>query len=696
MFIGSYMIKSKFHGFMPRVFWSVVGLMFIFSLFFTLVVIFQQGKLLKEELVRKGLSSAGNLASSSRLGIFAESSELIQPGIDILLQEKSVLYAGAYNLEGKALIVKKKTTAVPLLLEEEKERFSDEFKVSINGNMGPFHFEKDFGEEKIFEFWAPVVVSRAFDDEDILMDDDSGFGEADDMAGLDREISKTMGLVRVGFSLKEIETSLNNIVWMSISIVVLFIPIGFLFAYLLAKRITKPILLLNRGVDAIEKGETFEKIHIHSKDEIGHLASSFNSMVESLRIKDDEIMQRVEQLSALNMVASAVNQSLDLKRTLHDALKEIMHLTKMECSWIYLPSEKNDVYYVAAHEGISEENVEEVDHLKPGEGITGKVVVSGKPIFVEDLSVDDRATRRPSLLKRGFRAFASIPLRSKDQTLGAMNITSHTIHEFSKDEIELLHSIGDQVGTAIENAQLYESLKKHLEEIERTQDQLIRATKLASIGELAANVAHEVNNPLTGVLTHACLMIKDESLTGKNVRRAEIIRDETLRIRTIVKNLLNLARESEYKKEKADITDIIADIVELVSHRAKIANVKILEEYDDHLPMANIDKTQIKQVFLNLFNNALDAMPEGGALKIEASSSKHWLNISVHDTGMGIPDNISEKIFDPFFTTKPEMKGTGLGLSITHGIIERHGGSIELESEEGKGSNFIIQLPLEE
>jgi signal transduction histidine kinase len=112
--------------------------------------------------------------------------------------------------------------------------------------------------------------------------------------------------------------------------------------------------------------------------------------------------------------------------------------------------------------------------------------------------------------------------------------------------------------------------------------------------------------------------------------------------------------------------------------------------------MANIDKTQIKQVFLNLFNNALDAMPDGGTLKIEASSSENWLHISVRDTGTGVLGDISEKIFDPFFTTKPEKKGTGIGLSITHVIIERHGGSIELESEVDKGSNFIIQLPLEE
>lgn len=231
------MIKNKFHGFMPRVFWSFVGLMFLFALFFTLIVIYQQGKLLKEELVSKGLTSAGNLASSSRLGVFAGNPELIEPGIEKLLQQRSVLYAGAYDLEGKALIVKNKLIPLTMLFEGETEALSEELRERVRGGKGPFLIEKTIGKEKIVEFWAPVVVSRAFEDEDMLMDVGAGFGVSKEVLEVGSEIGKNMGLVRVGFSLSEIKTSLNNIVWMSIYIAALFIPIGFLFAYLLGKSV---------------------------------------------------------------------------------------------------------------------------------------------------------------------------------------------------------------------------------------------------------------------------------------------------------------------------------------------------------------------------------------------------------------------------------------------------------------------------
>ncbi|MBI4745357.1 MAG: GAF domain-containing protein [Deltaproteobacteria bacterium] len=480
-----------------------------------------------------------------------------------------------------------------------------------------------------------------------------------------------------------ITARLQEIIWTSISITLLFLSVAFLVTYIAAKRITGPLLRLKQGVEAIEEGGAYERLDIDAVDEIGHLAASFNLMVGSLKKKDEEIMRHVQELSALNSVACAVNQSLDLQSTMQDALKEVLEVTGMKAGWIYLPNEDSSLFKVAAHKGVDDRFVKKIDLLEPGEGIAGKVAISGKPIMQENISGDPRISRG-AVWDEGFKAFASLPLSSKETTLGVMNIASYDTHPFTPDEADLLHSIGGLIGTAIENSMLYERVKKQLEEIERAQDKLVRTARLASLGELSANVAHEINNPLTGVLTHTSMLMDDMPDTDPGQKRLHIIYDETMRIRYIVRNLLDFARQTEPRMEVVSVVDVIKDTLNLVSHLAKVANVRIVEEYrQDNSPLVSIDVAQMKQVLLNLFNNAFHAMPDGGDLKIDVTTSNGWANIHIKDTGCGIPKEIINKVFDPFFTTKPGTKGTGLGLSVSHGIIEKHGGKIEVESVHG-------------
>lgn len=689
------MIDKIFSGFLPKVFWSVAILVVSLSTCFTAVVIYQQGKLLKQELVRNGLSTVSNLASESKLGVFAENPDLITPALIGVLQERNTLYAGAYNMEGKTLTIKLASSEHPLPFEKEDDPLPVDVRKEIYRKSMPFWRELTVANDTIYEMWAPVKVSKVFRGEDIVMDMETEIsGEEIELSGgIDQGM--IIGVVRVGLSLRGVETSLRNIVLTSISVAVLFLPLGFVFAYLLAKRITEPLLRFNRGVEAIEKRGTYERIEINSNDEIGHLATSFNSMVDSLSKKDEEINRHLQQLFAINMVASVVNQSLNLKTTLHGALQEVIKVTGMEFGWIYLPARGGKVFEIAAYEGISDALANEIKFLKPGEGIAGKVATSGEPIIVDNVSVDSRATKLANLDVK-FRAFASIPLRSREETLGAMNITSYAAHSFSADEVKLLRAIGDQIGTAVENSQLYGKLKEQLDEIKRTQEQLLRTAKLASLGELAANVAHEVNNPLTGVLTYTCMMMDNPESSEKDKKRLKVIHDETMRIRTIVRNLLDFARQSDWRTEPLNILDIVKDTLDLISHQAKLADIEIVEEYAPGIPRIAVDAAQMKQVLLNLFNNAIHAMPDGGILRVKTFASHAWINIAIEDSGTGITEEVMSRIFDPFFTTKPETKGTGLGLSVSHGIIEKHGGKIDLKSEVGKGSTFTIKLPIKE
>ncbi|MBI3753121.1 MAG: GAF domain-containing protein [Deltaproteobacteria bacterium] len=646
------------------------------AILFTAVVIYQQGSLLKKDLTDKGLSIAKNLAHNSELGVFTENAKFIEPIVEYfnIKAEEDVVYAAIYNIKGKIIYEYVKG-------DRGRPRSMDEIKERIDAENGTFWEKIIFNNNTIYEFWAPVIVSAALKGEEMVVEGNKGGG------------GRPVGVVQLGLSLKGIDASLRDIIWTSISITLIFLPVGFILTYITARRIVEPISRLKKGVEAIEQGGKYEPIEIKSEDEIRHLALSFNRMVDALQKKDTEIMQHIRELSAINSVAFAVNQSLDLGITIHHALRVVIKLTGMEAGWVYLLSEDGGLLRITEYEGVAQGFIKKIDLLKHGEGIAGMAVISGEPIVEEDITNDPRITRG-AIWEAGFKAFASIPLWSKEKTLGVLNITSHAVHPFSQDEREMLSSIGSQIGTAIENSMLYEKIKSQIEEIERTQDRLIHAARLASLGELSANVAHEVNNPLTGILTHTSMLMDDTPDTDPNKKRLKIIYDETIRIKHIVRNLLDFAKYSEPKKENICIQDVIKETLGLIAHLAKVSNVEIVENYHEDGPtMVSIDVAQIKQVLLNLFNNALYAMPNGGLLKITVLKTTDWVESCIEDTGLGIPQEIIHKVFDPFFTTKPSTKGTGLGLSISHGIIERHDGKIEVKSEIGKGSIFTIRLP---
>ncbi len=679
------MLKKKLynfrHGFRVRVFGYITGIVIGISVFFTAVVIHQQENLLKQYLADKGLFAVRNIARDSELGVFTENRDFLEPVIHRSVRfENDVLYTAIYNIKGKPLDVH---TDVNGFTAE----ISEGIKKEIEERNGAFWHKTTFDKDTVYDFWAPVIAQNEFKQEELIME------SVDVKESSAVKKGRIIGMVQMGFSLKGINARIKDIIWTSVSITILFLPAGFILAYFLSQRIAKPLLMLKNGVETIEKKGQYERIDLKSRDEIGDLASSFNRMVESLKTKDEKIMLHVKELSSLNLVTSAVNKSLNLKFILQCAIREVLKITGMEAGWVYLPSGDKGSFNIAAYEGIDNEFAGKIDSLKAGEGIAGRVILSGEPIITGDISDDSRVSRG-AVFDEGFRAFASIPLRTRESIIGAMNITSRSIHSFTHDEIKLLYSIGNQIGTAMENSMLYEKTKSQLEEIERTQEKLIRSARLASLGELAANVAHEVNNPLTGILGYTSLIKDDMPDTNPDKEKLNVIYNETMRIKHIVRNLLDFARQRDPKMDKTSIVDVIKDTLNLISHLAKVSNIKIVEEYIDNPPLVSVDVQQMKQVFLNLFNNAIYAMPDGGVMKIMVSKGAEWVNVCVHDNGGGIPEHIIHKIFDPFFTTKPQTKGTGLGLSISHGIVERHGGTIEVESEVGRGSIFTVRFPV--
>jgi len=255
-----------------------------------------------------------------------------------------------------------------------------------------------------------------------------------------------------------------------------------------------------------------------------------------------------------------------------------------------------------------------------------------------------------------------------------------------------------------EYSQLTETLERRIEErtseIARMHAQLLHAEKLASLGELVAGIAHEINNPLSGILMFATLLANNRLLPADVRSDAQTIVFEARRCAGIVKRLLEFSKKSIPNKELVSPAEIMNNSLAMVEHQAALVNIEIVRNYQEGLPEILVDPNQVEQVFVNMFVNSCQAMPQGGRLTISMQSDcrDNLLRATIADTGHGISPQNLPKIFDPFFTTKDQpvngLSGTGLGLSVSYGIIENHGGRITVESELDRGTTFTVDLPL--
>jgi two-component system NtrC family sensor kinase len=278
----------------------------------------------------------------------------------------------------------------------------------------------------------------------------------------------------------------------------------------------------------------------------------------------------------------------------------------------------------------------------------------------------------------------------------------------STGELGVLQASFNEMGTALEAtraerdallAGLERQVKERTEALERAQERLIQTEKLSSLGRLSASIAHEINNPLAGILTTAKLLIRtmgdraDDPKAAWIVKQLGLVQRETERCTAIVRNLLGFARERPLTLTDADVNLALDEALFLVHNQIALQNI-VLERELGPVPPVRADFGQLRQAFANIIINACDAMPKGGRLRVRsrAVAEDHIMEVSIADTGVGIPREQLSKVLDPFFTTKE--KGTGLGLSVVYGVVERHGGRLSIDSEPGAGTTVTIRLPL--
>ncbi|UCC39578.1 MAG: cache domain-containing protein [Candidatus Aminicenantes bacterium] len=284
---------------------------------------------------------------------------------------------------------------------------------------------------------------------------------------------------------------------------------------------------------------------------------------------------------------------------------------------------------------------------------------------------------------------------------------SHEVNVNSKDEIGLLAGSFNKMtaNLKVANDKLIEwgkTLEKKVEErtreLTKMHAQLIQSEKLASLGKLSASIAHEINNPLGGILIYSHLLLEDTDKNSPHYENLQKIVKETTRCKDIVKRLLEFARPKESEKLLVDINEIVEKSLSIMESQALFQNLRVKKIFASQLPKMVADSAQLQQVFMNIILNAAEAMNGNGVLTLSTSLSEEGTHIEVKfaDTGPGIEEEDKKRLFEPFFSTKEVGKGTGLGLAISYSIIQKHQGTIKVKSEVGKGSTFTVKLPVTE
>jgi PAS domain S-box-containing protein len=433
----------------------------------------------------------------------------------------------------------------------------------------------------------------------------------------------------------------------------------------------------------------------------GHLSSSlmkdaeghplyFTTLVEEITERkraEEEIRRQAETLTALHETALDLAAQRSLPDLLQAIVMRAVHLLHAQDGGLlfYRPA-TDDLERVVTY-GYGMPPTKNI--RRRGEGLVGKVLECGRPLAIDDYN---RWGGRAEVYPESF-AIVGLPIFWGDRLLAVLDITDGMPRTFSAGDIALLERFAPLAAAALENNRLVNDLQQQMEQLKATQTQLVQAAKLAAVGELAAGVAHELNNPLTSVLGFAELSLVNPEVSAPLRHDLEIIAHEAGRARDIVRNLLDFARQTKPQRLPTDVNHVLHQTLDLIRQHIEKSGVVITEDYAPDVGLLTLDNGQIKQVFLNLITNAAQAMPKGGTLGLRTVRLGNEVAISVSDTGQGIPPEIQERIFEPFFTTKAVGEGTGLGLSVSFGIIQEHRGRISVESRVGQGSTFTVWLP---
>lgn len=442
------------------------------------------------------------------------------------------------------------------------------------------------------------------------------------------------------------------------------------------------------------------------------IASHLSGLVEYGRLRD-EAEARARNLGLIHEVIQQVIGLTNVNEVAQTTAKILVQYFAYELATVFLV-DRNNQLKISGISGKAAQHIkaalEDVAHPEQA-GITGYVYQTKTSIMLDDVSKHTEYVRVPNW---DAGSEICVALQDGDRVWGVIDVQSRDKNAFNHNDLLSLESLAGFLTSAVSSVDRYQMLQDTIQILQATQEELqermeaqrnaenrlIQAAKLAAVGEMAAGVAHELNNPLTTVAGFSELVLDD--LPPESPQRAdlELVLREATRARNVVRRLLDFARQSESVRVRANLNEVIEDIAILMRHLFETSQINFSMQLSENLPWVLMDRDQIKQVVLNLLHNALHAMPKGGILSVTTETreknDRQWAVMVVKDDGIGITPNDLARIFEPFFTTKADNGGTGLGLAVSYGIITDHEGFINVDSAPNQGASFNVWLPIEE
>ena len=385
-------------------------------------------------------------------------------------------------------------------------------------------------------------------------------------------------------------------------------------------------------------------------------------------------------------IIRSMHSSTSLKEVLNVVVTKSAEVLNAKGALLRIFNQETNLFEVCAACGLGER------YLSKGPVTTEKILSTSselhKVLIITDIWNAPRIEYPQQKWDEGIRMMLDVPLAVKDQMLGLIRIYLTQERTFSKDELDFVITVAEQCACIVERVQLAENQQAHFTHLATHME------KLSSLGRMAAGVAHEINNPLGGILLFSSNMSKKVPAGSPLEKGLKIIIRETQRCKTIIQRLLEFSRDKKPKKAPADINNIVTTALGVVENQFYLRHVTVEKHLVPDMVKTLLDENQIEQVFINLLLNALNAVEEHGRVTVKSTVNtvQNIIEVEIADNGCGISAEGVKKIFEPFYTTR--STGTGLGLSVSYGIIKNHQGDIRVFSELDKGTRFIVELPI--
>jgi two-component system NtrC family sensor kinase len=661
---------------------TISFLILITSVILSVFLIQRQSSMIQTELEKRGELMVRNVAHNAEYGVLVENEPLLLNLMEGLYQEAEVVYIGILDRNGNVLA--------------QWDRSAESHQVHSRTRSGDVQPPATLPSKKylvchgqeFYNFSCPIKttrVERSKEEVGLLLEGES--------ASITRK--KQIGLAEIGMSLQNMRREIADMKRIVVLLTALVVAAGVGLTIFLVNIFIRPVKRLVQATERVAGGDLSHVVKVTTKDEIGTLASSFNRMTTSLK----ESREKIEEYNR-TLEGKVKERTAELERTTkllqveYDRLEAIVNTPNLG-----IVIEDRDCNIRFMNKFLIE--------------IFGNQV--GEKCYRKFKGREDKCPVCPidEILVKGKKTFTYLD----QDTQGHHYELSSSLFQDERGESHILETLRDiteqkkleqQVEEYTRNLEkTNRELENALRSLKETQAQLIQVEKMAAVGQLAAGVAHELNNPLGGILGYSQFALEkigqgqlSEFSAEDTATFLQYLRDieqQTKRCRSIIQSLLKFSRASRKEEfEPTDVSLVLDETLKFTRHQIQKSKVNLTQELAESLPLINGHSGQLQQVFTNLILNAVQAMPDGGSLTVASrmGEDEKTVQVSFTDTGVGISEKSLDKIFEPFFTSKKVGEGTGLGLSVSYGLITNHGGEIKVSSKVGGGTTFTVILPV--